>query len=218
MMGSNGLTISDANNNYIEFQVNPSSVERKRAISYNLASPLGSVGSDARYIRHEPELLKFKTMFDGTGVLGDMVSLLIATSVKDKMSLLDKIVYNYNGDSHEPNVVTILWGSEHFEGRLHSMDRNYTLYSSEGEPLRAELDFVFVGFISAEEQASIANRSSPDLTHIIEVKAGDTLPNLCLKIYRNANYYIDIARINNLSNFRALVPGTALIFPPLKLD
>ena len=98
------------------------------------------------------------------------------------------------------------------------MDRNYTLYSSEGEPLRAELDFVFVGFISAEEQASIANRSSPDLTHIIEVKAGDTLPNLCLKIYRNANYYIDIARINNLSNFRALVPGTALIFPPLKLD
>ena len=204
------LTISDANDNSIVFQVNPAAVEKKRAITYNLSSPLGSVGSDTRYVKHEPEILQFKTLFDGTGVLED------SKNVKDQMAALDAIIYDYDGDNHEPNIVNILWGAENFDGRLHTMDRQFTLYSKEGDPLRAELKFAFVGYTSTSEQASAANRSSPDLTHIIEVKAGDTLPALCLKIYRDASYYLDIARINKLANFRRLIPDTQLVFPPLK--
>lgn len=204
------LTISDSDGNSVVFQVNPATVEKKRAITYNLSSPLGSVGSDARYVKHEPEILKFSTLFDGTGVLEN------SQSVKDQMDSLDTIIYDYDGNNHEPNIVNILWGAENFDGRLHSMERKFTLYSAEGDPLRAELDFAFVGYTSAAEQASIANRSSPDMTHIVQVKAGDTLPALCLKIYRDANYYPEIARINRLANFRRLQPGTQLIFPPLK--
>lgn len=205
------LVISDiGQENSVKFQVNPAVIEKKRAITYNLSSPLGSVGSDTRYVKHEPEILKFNTLFDGTGVLEG------TESVKDQMSKLDAIIYEYDGENHEPNVVNVLWGAENFNGRLHSMGRKFTLYSAEGDPLRAELDFTFVGYTSTSEQASIANRSSPDLTHIIQVKAGDTLPALCLKIYRDTSYYLEIARINKLSNFRRLIPGTELVFPPLK--
>lgn len=209
-MAYDPLTISDTNGNSIEFQVNPAGIEKKRAITYNLSSPLGSVGSDARYVKHEPDILKFKTLFDGTGVLEN------SKSIKDQMASLDSIIYDYDGDNHEPNVVTVLWGAENFNGRLHAMQRKFTLYSAEGDPLRAELEFTFVGYTSVAEQAGIANRSSPDLTHVIQVKAGDTLPGLCLKIYRDSSYYLDIARRNRLTNFRHLIPGTELVFPPLK--
>jgi hypothetical protein len=205
------LVISDVDKkSSVKFQVNPAGIEKKQAITYNLSSPLGSVGSNTRYVKHEPEILKFDTMFDGTGVLED------TKPVKEQMSILDLIVYQYDGKKHEPNIVNILWGAENFNGRLHSMERKFTLYSADGDPLRAELKFVFVGYISSAEQASVANRSSPDLTHMIQVKAGDTLPALCLNIYRDASYYLEIARINRLSNFRHLIPGTELVFPPLK--
>lgn len=208
-MTKDSLSITDEDKNKIEFQVNPAEVEKKLAIQYNTSAPLGSIGDSTRYVKHQPEELKFKTIFDGTGVLEK------SKCVRTQMSTLDKIIYNYNGDKHEPNVVTIRWGKESFKGRLRSMKRKYTLYSPEGEPLRVELTFVFVRFMSASEQTNLSNRSSPDLTHIIEVKAGDTLPALCLKIYRDANYYNQIARINRLHNFRELKPGTQLIFPPL---
>lgn len=210
-MSKNSLTISDEKKtNTIKLQVNPATVEKKLAINYNLSAPLGSIGSNARYVKHEPEYLKFKTTFDGTGVLED------SKPVKEQMDALDKIVYCYDGNQHEPNIVTVRWGKESFKGRLSCLNRKFTLYASDGTPLRAELDFSFVGFMSASEQARLTNRSSPDLTHLVQVKAGDTLPALCLNIYRDASYYMQIARINKLNNFRQLVPGTELIFPPLK--
>ena len=49
----------------------------------------------------------------------------------------------------------------------------------------------------------------------IEVKAGDTLPILCHRIYKESAYYPAIARINNIRHFRDLKPGQRLYFPPL---
>jgi LysM repeat protein len=69
--------------------------------------------------------------------------------------------------------------------------------------------------MSPQEEALRANRSSPDLSHKVMVKAGDTLPLLCYRIYRDSSWYRDVARINNLDDFRDLKPGTRLVFPPL---
>jgi nucleoid-associated protein YgaU len=41
------------------------------------------------------------------------------------------------------------------------------------------------------------------------------LPLLCNRIYNDPSYYREVARINNLSNFRNLEPGLILRFPPL---
>jgi len=48
------------------------------------------------------------------------------------------------------------------------------------------------------------------------VKAGDTLPLLCHRVYKDSTYYLDIARINGITNFRNIRPGMRLKFPPLK--
>jgi nucleoid-associated protein YgaU len=96
------------------------------------------------------------------------------------------------------------------------MSVDYTLFKPSGEPLRAKVKLSFSGFMSKEEEALRANRSSPDLTHLIEVKAGDTLPMLCYRVYKDCSYYLEVAKVNGITNFRDLQLGTKLHFPPLR--
>ena len=70
--------------------------------------------------------------------------------------------------------------------------------------------------MSQEEESLRANRKSADLTHVVEVRAGDTLPLLCYRIYRDSHYYTQVARLNNITDFRDIKPGTKLFFPPLR--
>ncbi|MGR9053652.1 MAG: LysM peptidoglycan-binding domain-containing protein, partial [Gammaproteobacteria bacterium] len=58
--------------------------------------------------------------------------------------------------------------------------------------------------------------SSPDLTHARMVLAGDTLPLMTERIYGTSKYYLRIAQINGLDDFRNLKPGSMLVFPPLE--
>ena len=59
---------------------------------------------------------------------------------------------------------------------------------------------------------TIKNR--PDLTHIRVVKEGDTLPSMANDIYGDFSYYLEVAKANNLQDFRNLIPGQKLYFPP----
>ena len=123
--------------------------------------------------------------------------------------------YKYQGKEHEPQVVTVIWGTFNFQGRLSSLKLNYTLFKPDGSPLRAKVQLSFTGYIPVDKQNKKAQNSSPDLTHIIEIKAGDTLPLLCHQIYKDSSYHIEVARHNNLTSFREIKPGTRIYFPPL---
>lgn len=113
-----------------------------------------------------------------------------------KQGLFDAAVYD--GENHEPNHVRLLGGSLIFCGRLESMSVEYTLFKPSGKPLRA-------------------NRSSPDLSHVIEVKAGDdALPLLCDRVYKDCSCYLEVARVNHITHFRDIAPGRKLHFPPLR--
>ena len=65
-------------------------------------------------------------------------------------------------------------------------------------------------------RVALAQDHSPDLTHVRLVKAGDTLPAMCFKIYGDPRFYLEVARANGLDNFAKLVPGTRVFFPPLQ--
>ena len=96
------------------------------------------------------------------------------------------------------------------------MTINYTLFAPGGTPLRAEVSMSFASSVTAKEEALRKNASSPDMTHIVTIKAGDTVPQLCNRIYGDGAYYLEVARINNITNFRDIKPGTTLNFPPLR--
>jgi hypothetical protein len=206
--------ISVDKDNVFKFMLNPSAYDHSFAVEYNKGDAIGQSGSEARFSGVKPETLKFSTLIDGSGaVAGPDAS---AADVKTQLKALKDIVYKYDGNKHEPNVVQVLWGSQIFFGRLESMKVDNTLFKPSGEPLRCKLDLELSSFMSKEEEAKRANRSSPDMSHLIEVKAGDTLPLLCYRVYKDSSYYPEVARVNNLTDFRDLKPGSKLHFPPLR--
>ncbi len=198
-----------------EVMLNPSDYKHDRAVDYNEDRTPGQIGSDLKFSGIKPETIAFSIDIDGTGAV-PAASGGPPEDVKTQLESLNAIIYKYDGSKHEPNVVRTLWGKLIFYGRLTEIDVNYTLFSLEGVPLRAKVKLFFSSFLSREEEALRANKSSPDLTHMVVFKDGDTLPLLCYKIYKDAAYIIDIARINGITNFRNINPGTRIIFPPLR--
>lgn len=193
--------------------LNPSTLKRGYTINYDSARAVGNDAQEQKFGSAGDETLNFDLLLDGTGVVspGSMPA-----AVEDQVELLRAIVYKYDGDDHQPHVVRIQWGGFIFYGRLQSLSLDYTLFAPSGSPLRAKLALGFVAYRSSRQTQLEANRHSPDLTREIEVKAGDSLPLLCQRVYDDSAYYLAVARYNRITNFRALAPGTKLIFPPLR--
>ncbi len=87
---------------------------------------------------------------------------------------------------------------------------SYVLFDSSGVPLRATVTMNFTQFLTEQEKEALAKKSSPDLTHYVVFKAGDTLPSLCHQIYNDSSYYPEVAAYNQLSSVRGirLVPNS----------
>lgn len=216
-IGDKGIATPDEEADPYVVMVNPTNFRHDHSISYDTdnsrksgATPLGLSAGQPRYQATQPEDLSFEVLIDGTGVVSSR------TDVDDEISKLKAMLYSYSGTIHQTPVVYLSWGTFSFIGRLKSMGLKYTLFRPTGEPLRARVSLTFTSYLSAAEEARRANKTSPDLTHRVEVKAGDSLPLLCYRIYRSSSYYLQVARINGLTDFRNLQPGTTLSFPPLR--
>lgn len=194
-----------------EVQINPAEFNFKRSICYNSKPTLGQPRARPRFSAVGPDEIDFALVFDGTGAVPESHPV----DVIDRLNALNDVVYKYEGKDHQPSEVRIAWGTLILDGRMKSMDTQFTLFRADGAPLRARVSLSFVG-VSTNTQANLsANRSSPDLSHRVVVRDGDTLPLLCLRIYGDASYYPQVAAFNGLTGFRRLPPGLQLHFPPL---
>jgi len=196
--------------------INPANFDHNGSICYNEDKAFGQAGNSPKFGAVGPKKVSFEIILDGTGVLNTCIIGGTVKSVKDQVDELKKLVADFEGSKHTPNVVQIVWGTFLFYGSLESMTVTNTLFKSSGDSLRAKVKLSFTEYKTPQEVSKEANMSSPDLTHIIEVIDGDTLPLLCNKIYKNSSYFIQVAKINGLANFRCLTPGMKLKFPPLR--
>lgn len=214
-VGSDGTISVDSSKSKFEAMINPSGYEHTFSLRYSRNKVLGQPGTETKYDVSHPEKIVLKDLiFDGTGIVKSSNNQ--SVPVKNQIELLRNVVYTYVGSKHEAPIVQLKWGSFLFYGRVESLKFDYTLFKPSGVPLRAKVTLTFIEYQSSEEIAKEADNQSPDLTHHVEVKAGDTLPLLCYQIYQDSAYYPEVARVNNLTHFRDLKPGMQLQFPPLK--
>ena len=159
-----------------------------------------------------PEELSFDFLFDNTGIIDGQPK---PDGVFDDVNHFRQLLTGYQGKSHEPYHLKLVWGNLIFKGRATELGITYKLFNPDGQPIRAVAKAKFKGSIEEKKRAAKENKSSPDLTHVRRVKAGDTLPLLCYEVYGDPRYYLMVAERNRLGNFRSLTPGQELFFLPI---
>ena len=205
--------------------LNPETYVFTYKIEQNDDQAPGTSASAPRFNRALPEDLELEFVFDRTGVLTDYGA--AGTSddktfkdegrgVIDDLEHFKKVVFDYNGEEHKPNYLIISWGTLLFKGSLSEMDITFKLFKPDGTPLRATAKAKFKGFVEDNLRVAMENSSSPDLTHVREVKKGDTLPLMTFRIYGDSKYYLEVAKANRITNFRKLEVGQRIFFPPIE--
>jgi len=201
----------------MEVMINPEKYSQSYKICYSDPQAQGSNGGSPKFRKIPSETVKFELVFDGTGVVPPAKpdQKPPADGIMTKINEFRKLVFNFDGKIHSPKFVTLAWGRLLFNGRLSNLDVTYTLFKPDGTPLRARASTTFLGYNDEDQLAKQANLSSPDMSHLITVKAGDTLPLLCQDVYGSSAFYVQVAQANGLTDFRRIAPGTRLLFPPL---
>jgi len=195
--------------------LNPETYQVRYQISQNDQQAQGTSAAAPRFSKTLPEDLQLDFIFDRSGVIKGYEDLLGEGIIGD-VDKFKRIVLDYNGDQHKPNYLIISWGSLLFKGSLKDMDITYKLFKPDGTPIRATIHATFKGFIEDSLRVARENNNSPDLTHIRMVNEGDTLPLMTFRIYGNSKFYLEVAKANKLVNFRKLVPGQQIFFPPIE--
>ena len=203
--------------------INPDEFTLNYTSKFDGDSTAGQTGTSANYISTDPIELTLKFYLDGTSAAGKLKG----TNGSD-MTVAQKLnefyaACGYDIKSHRPRYVEIIWGKLHllrfdpesFHGCLKSVSINYKLFNQDGTPLRAIINATFMEAIPPKERDSANEAQSPDLTHVRVVNEGDTLPGMTYKIYGDYKFYLEVARLNEIPDFRNIKTGTKIFFPPL---
>jgi hypothetical protein len=191
--------------------INPDSIKWQRSVEYNEQQAPDSSSASQKYKSSPSDKVSFDIVIDCTGIIDSK-----RTDMAAEINALEKIVFTYNGKIHRPNFVKIQWGQNiTFKGVLTSFDTSYTLFKPDGSPVRAKISLSFSQYISPSTVKKLDQLQSPDVSHVVTVVEGITLPQLCQNIWNDDSYYIQVARFNDLNKFRDLKGIENLIFPPI---
>lgn len=98
---------------------------------------------------------------------------------------------------------------------MEQIKQKFTLFSSDGVPLRATLTVTLREYKTLDDQLHQLNLSSPDRTHAHVVLQGDALASIAQRYYQQPNEWRAIADANFIYDPRRLTPGRVLKIPPL---
>jgi hypothetical protein len=204
-------TIPGVENPYTAL-INPETYTVEIKYEFENAQGQGTTGGHQQFKVKLPEEMSFEFLFDSTGIIDGKPKENISKEIEN----FKKFLMDYDGNSHQPRFFKFVWGTDLFKGRCAALNINFKLFNPDGSPIRAICKVSLKQASDEELRVIRQNDHSPDLTHIKVVQKGDTLPLMCYKIYGDSNYYLEVARVNKLQNFRNLEVGAELFFPPIE--
>jgi hypothetical protein len=190
---------------------NPESFTIREDVKWENKCAPGNEGEDPVYKATRARSFTLEFTLDGTGVNTNGVKIPVTAQVLLFRAATTKVI----GSTHRPPYLLVQYGTFISSCNIDSSNVTYTMFDMFGLPIRAKISASFTERTPSGLGALLSMLSSPDLTHKIEVKEGDILPLLTYKTYNNQNYYLQVAKVNKLKNFRKLKAGTTLVFPPI---
>jgi nucleoid-associated protein YgaU len=181
-----------------------------------------------QFVRGQTETLTVDLFFDTTDD-GMAEGAKPVTTQTDRFYELIKI----DRDTHAPPVLLFSWGTgfagsglsgrwasqkreNGFQGVVESVRQRFTLFSSEGVPLRATLTLTLKEYWSLEKQLERLDLRSPDHTHVRVVQRGDTLSRIAAAQYDDPAQWRAIAAHNGVVDPLDLWAGMVLDVPPIR--
>ena len=186
---------------------------------YQSQTQPGDSAEELSFDRIEGKEISFEFLFDATGGSVNSIQGELAKQVGGvdlQIELFLQLTHERDPQEHQPPKLTLVWGTFIFDCRLVSANIEYMMFNPSGRPLRAKIDATFKCDRPRVLQAALDKLFSADLTHVRIVKAGETLPLISKKVYGDSRYYLQIAELNGITNFRNIKPGTELILPPIE--
>jgi len=214
-------------------QFNPKEFTLEKQVQHGEIAIPGLDSPLQQFVRGQAEKLTVELFFDTTdGGLGKKAK--PVTELTDRVYKLARVEHS----SHAPPIVTFAWdpnfpgskinddpkGSDSggnqarnsFVGVVESIRQQFTLFSSEGVPLRATITLTLKEYRRLEEQLAQERPNSPDRTHAHPLQAGETLSHLAAKYYGNPGRWRYIADGNGITDPRRLEAGQMLTVPSIQ--
>jgi hypothetical protein len=190
---------------------NPESFSIKEDVNWEADCIVGKENADPVYKSTRARSFTLEFTLDGTGINTNGVKIPVTAQVLLFRTATTKIV----GESHRPPYLLVQYGPFISTCNITTSTVTYTMFDIFGLPIRAKISASFTERTPSGLGAILSMLSSPDLTHAQTVKQGDILPLMTYKIYKDQSYYLQVAKVNKLKNFRKLMAGSTIIFPPI---
>jgi len=190
---------------------NPENFTIHEDIDWLANCPPGAQGANLKYKGTKPRTFTLEFTIDGTGVNTNGVKIPVTAQV----ALFRAATTGVRGALHKPAFLLVQYGLFICTCALNSSNVTYSLFDFTGLPIRAKISASFTEHTVPTLSDILGMLSSPDLTHYKTVNEGELLPVLTNEIYNNQLYYLQVAKVNKLKNFRKLEAGTKLKFPPI---
>jgi nucleoid-associated protein YgaU len=213
----------------IEVQFNPTEFTLNKVVQIAEVAIPGLDMPILQFVRGQTETLTLDLFFDTTDQGMDDH----ATSVTTKTDPFYQLV-KINSDTHAPPLCHFAWGGNNFPGShfsetwttqnrtdgfdclIESIRQRFTMFSTQGVPLRATLTVSLREYKTLESQLKQLRLMSSDHTRSHVVQRGETLNKIADIYYKDPSRWRVIADANTILDPLALQPGAILELPPIE--
>jgi hypothetical protein len=191
---------------------NPEHLTITEDVKWNPQDTSGHSSAAQNFIQVKPRRFSVELTIDGTGVNTNGVKIPVTAQVL----LFRATTTSLQGLLHQPAFLLVQYGLFISTCVIESSTVDYTMFDFTGLPIRAKITASFKEHTPSTLSSILDMLSSPDLTHSITVQQGDLLPLITYQTYNDQSYYLQVAKVNKLKNFRKLEAGSTLVLPPIK--
>jgi hypothetical protein len=192
----------------VEVLFNPTDYSLEISNNFQASAPPGLNNPILQFVNGNSDMLTMELFFDTwtDGDRGDVSELI------KKLTALVRI----DGKTHAPPRVEFRWGLFSFKAVVEKLTQRFTMFLSDGTPVRATVGITFKQYKPLAEQLTDPRRNSADKTKRREMSADDSIWLLANAEYGDPRDWRVIARHNRIDDPRAIRPGAVLEVPPLE--
>jgi nucleoid-associated protein YgaU len=210
---SGTLDFSDSSK-WITAMFNPAQLTLTKTVNWEGQPAAQRDNPELQFTNSEPQTTTLDLIFDTYDRPG--IQKQSVAELTD--GLLHLTTVETHGDKHRPPVCQLAWGrwGVFLTAVVQQLERQFTLFTEDGTPVRALVKTTFKQWRSNEHDAARQKKESSDVAKVRVLKYGDTLTSIAAEEYRDSRKWRYIAKCNSIADPFAVPVGTVLKIPALR--